>query len=621
MENKEKENVCKDTYETTIFVIFCIILFTLFISCIILMLNIINYILFTVYCISDNIYEYTADVPDDMILGSKYKYRLLNYVKNINDNEPRGAVVIPSGAAGASSVVISTSTTTAPTPALAASPKDPHTVIKEYYDTNSSDLYIHKTIIYYNYIVKLLVGIMLIIVVMLLYNLFYIGMMSIGDCNDKVFCGFLLSDIMTKDAYIYYIIIAMFLYIYAHSYLYTYFFNKNIYKELYDIYAGEDGTAGVAGEDGENKYKTIDTIVSSSINYILTKTEDDKYKDTSTGISLFLTDLNNMSVDILDIEKVLSTQSTQESSVGITSEPNILQMMNEGIIINNKFIVPTKLEKEGNINILLKHIYKTPITADIKSDDAKQTLLGHQIFIYLIYNYVITNSIEDPFIIHKLNNVYLNLFNNLFDKYNTVNGGGEDPHALIEMFDRDVRKMFKDVKGAFAIKLLLPVGTDKNKVLQKLHDNAGLMLEYIKKVKDKALPKKPTTDADKLLKVVIADLSNYKTIGMKDTVGTIVGDNFYTLKTTLRDNIEGFASGFSNYYQEDKTLAVVNRIVYKINFYLAIDMMATIIYILIVLLILYKSGKYPYMEKQINLAITYAVLIINELVSAILGIV
>jgi hypothetical protein len=634
MENKNKDpNVCKTTYETTIFVIFCIILFTLFISCIILLLNIINYILFTVYCISDNIYEYTADVPDDMILGTKYKYRLLNYIKNINDNEPRGPVVIPSDTSSGSGVVISPSTASDTASAAGAAAinasgagdtianatsgtsSNPHTVIKEYYDTNSSDLYIHKTIIYYNYIVKMLVGIMLIIVVMLLYNLFYIGMMAIGNCDDTVYCGFLLSDIMTNDAYIYYIIIAMFLYIYAHSYLYTYFFNKNIYKELYDIYAGEDGTAGVAGEDGENKYKSIDTIVSSSITYILTKTVDKKDTDTQTGISLFLTDLNNMSFDILDIEKVLSTQ---ESSVGDTSDTNILLMMNEGIINNNKFIVPTKLEKDGNINILLKHIYNTQITTGIKDEGAKQTLLGHQIFVYLIYNYVITNSIEDPFIIHKLNNVYLNLFNNLFDKYNAANGGNEEPNALIEMFDRDVRKMFKDVKGAFAIKLLLPVGTDKNKVLQKLHENANLMLKYINKVKRKALPKELVTEADKLLNTVLGDLSNYKTIG---TPETIKNDHFNTLKTTIRDNIEGFASGFSNYYQEDKTLAVVNRVVYKINFYLAIDMMATIIYILIVLLILYKSGKYPYMEKQINLAITYAIIIINELVSAILGIV
>jgi hypothetical protein len=399
----------------------------------------------------------------------------------------------------------------------------------------------------------------------------------------------------------------MFLYIYTHSYLYTYFFNKNIYKELYDIYAGEDGTAGVAGEDGENKYKTVDTIVSSSITYILTKTVKED-KDRTTDMSQFLTDLNNMSFDILDIEKVLSAQESSATDTGI-SEPNILILMNEGIIINNKFIVPAKLENEGNINILLKRIYRTPLEG-IKADAARQTLLGHQIFIYLIYNYAISNSIEDPFIIHKLNNVYLNLFNNLFDKYNAANGGKEDAHALIDMFDRDVRKMFKDVKGAFAIKLLLPVGTDKNKLLLKLHDNADLMLKYIKMVKDKSY-KNPQ---DKLLIAAIADLSNYKNDIKED-------DPLRILKATIRDNIEGFASGFSNYYQEDKTLAVVNRVVYKINFYLAIDMMATIIYILIVLLILYKSGKYPYMEKQINLAITYAVLIINELVSAILGIV
>jgi hypothetical protein len=400
----------------------------------------------------------------------------------------------------------------------------------------------------------------------------------------------------------------MFLYIYTHSYLYTYFFNKNIYKELYDIYAGEDGVAGVAGDDGENKYKTVDTIVSNSITYILTKTVKEEDKDRTTDMSQFLTDLNNMSFDILDIGKVLDTQESSATDTG-TSEPNILILMNEGIIINNKFIVPAKLENEGNINILLKRIYRTPLEG-IKADAARQTLLGHQIFIYLIYNYVISNSIEDPFIIHKLNNVYLNLFNNLFDKYNKDNGGKEDAHALIEMFDRDVRKMFKDVRGAFAIKLLLPVGTDKNKLLLKLHDNADLMLKYIKMVKDKSY-KNPQ---DKLLIAAIADLSNYKN-DIKE------GDPLITLKTTIRDNIEGFANGFSNYYQEDKTLAVVNRVVYKINFYLAIDMMITIIYILIILLILYKSGKYPYMEKQINLAITYAVLIINELVSAILGIV
>ena len=104
----------------------------------------------------------------------------------------------------------------------------------------------------------------------------------------------------------------------------------------------------------------------------------------------------------------------------------------------------------------------------------------------------------------------------------------------------------------------------------------------------------------------------------KEAVAT---NPYNILITTIKENIEGFANGFSDYYQEDKTLAVVNRVVYKINFYLAIEMMITIIYILIVLLLLYKSGKYPYMETQINAAITYAIIIINELISAILGIV
>jgi len=569
-------DVCYDTYKTTIFVIFSIILITLFISVIILMLNIINYILFTVYCISDNIYEYTADVPDDIILGTKYKFRLLNYIKNINDN---------AGTSGAARV------------------------IKEYYDTNSSSLYLHKTIIYYNYIVKLLLAIVLIIVIMLLYNLFYIGMVAIGNCNDgnDDTCGFLLSDILANDAYIYYIIIVVFLYIYAHSYLYTYFFNKNIYAELYDIYAGEEGTAGVAGEDGENKYKTIDTIVSNSINYIHTKTVDIKDTDTPTKISLFLTDLNNMSFDILDISKIL----TENTSGG---EPNILLLMNEGILNNNKFIVPTKLEKTGDINILLKRIYNTPIA---ELDEEKQRLLGHQIFIYLIYNYVITNSIEDPFIIHKLNNIYLNLFNNLYSKYKKDAAAAgdavatdDDPNNLIDSLEPDVRKMFKDVRGAFAVKLLLPVGTDKNKVLLKLHDNADLMLKYIKMVKDNNKSPKSKEETPK-----IADLVNYKNNVVPAT------NPLYTLITTIKENIDGFANGFSDYYQEDKTLAVINRVVYKINFYLAIDMMITIIYILIVLLILYKSGKYPYMEKQIDIAITYDILIINELISAILGII
>jgi hypothetical protein len=398
--------------------------------------------------------------------------------------------------------------------------------------------------------------------------------------------------------------------------VYTYFFNQNIYKELYDIYGGEDGAAGVAGEDGENKYKTIDTVVSNSINYIINKTDKNNV-DSKTNVSLYLTELNNLSFDTLDIAKIVELKTEDPNNSTEAYIPDIIFIMNEGIINNNKFIIPVKYENEGNINSLLKTIYKAPII-EMKDNVEKQKLLGHQIFLYLIYHYTIINSIEDPFIIHKLNNVYLNLFENLYAKYNSnradtkdiKNIGKVDPNDLLESFDPDIKKMFKEIRGAFTIKLLLPVGTGKTKLLFNLNENADLILKYIKitKVRGGATPDS-----------VFDKLDNYKETIKPDYVSK--DDPLYLLKKTIKDNIDHFAEGFSDFYQDDKTLAVVNRVVYKINFYLAIEMMVTIIYILIVLLLLYKSGKYPYMEIYINIAITYAILIINELVSAILGII
>ena len=114
-------------------------------------------------------------------------------------------------------------------------------------------------------------------------------------------------------------------------------------------------------------------------------------------------------------------------------------------------------------------------------------------------------------------------------------------------------------------------------------------------------------DADKKAKTAIEKIDNNADIS--------------ELMTKIRANIDTFADGFFDYYQEDKTPGDINRVVYKINLYLAIEMMETIIYIVLVLLILYNSGKYPYLEDYINMAITYAIAIINELISAILGII
>jgi hypothetical protein len=169
--------------------------------------------------------------------------------------------------------------------------------------------------------------------------------------------------------------------------VYTYFFNQNIYKELYDIYGGEDGAAGVAGEDGENKYKTIDTVVSNSINYIINKTDKNNV-DSKTNVSLYLTELNNLSFDTLDIAKIVELKTEDPNNSTEAYIPDIIFIMNEGIIDNNKFIIPVKYENEGNINSLLKTIYKAPII-EMKDNVEKQKLLGNQIFLYLIYHYTI----------------------------------------------------------------------------------------------------------------------------------------------------------------------------------------------------------------------------------------
>ena len=93
------------------------------------------------------------------------------------------------------------------------------------------------------------------------------------------------------------------------------------------------------------------------------------------------------------------------------------------------------------------------------------------------------------------------------------------------------------------------------------------------------------------------------------------------LKTNIHDKITAFADVFTDYNQENKTLLFINTTIYKINFYLAAEMMQVIIFILLVLFMLYKSKKYPFLEKYINMSIVYAILIVNEVISAILGII
>lgn len=525
-------SVCETPNNIIIFVVFLIILLSLVISVIILLLNIVNYTLFTVYCISDSITDYVSENPDGIILEKKYKYRLLNYVKNTFDNN-----------------------------------RNKKNTDKSNIDKNASDLFISKTIQYYNYIVKLVLLIIFVILMGFLYNIFRIGITVISQC-DKSNCNLIITDILQKDTYIYYILLIICIYAYVHSYVYTYFFNKNIYKELYAIY--------------DEKYKKIDTILSYSINYI-NDNELPEAKDAKQDISLYLRDLKELSYDILEplVKEAAATEATAATEASLTA------IMKEGSINNSKFVIPIELEEnEGNLNNLFKKIYKTPI-ANI-TDDKKRELLVHKIMVYLVYHYVITNNTEDPLIIHKMNNIFLNLFENLFEQEYKK----DDPNYFLEQrYDINVRAVLREIRGAYTIKLLLPAATTKEDLTTALKKDAELIVKYIKEY-DKKITRQQTSSIPE---------------------GILLGE--------INNKIDVFAEGFFDYFQEDKTPGDINRVVYKINLYLAIEMIETIFFIVIVLLILYNSGKYPYLEEYINTAIIYAIAIINELISAILGII
>ena len=553
--------------KTLIFIVIIIIVLISFVS--ILTLNIISYILFTIYCINDNINDYTSEDPTKIILEDKYKYRLLNYIIIFNEN------------AKSSQYNLSTN-----------------------YDNNTSDLYIHATIVYYNYIVKLLLFIAIIILTATLFNIFYIciGLINNIYCNnDAKTTPFLVSEIYKHDNYIYQIIIIIIIYIYLHSLIYTYGFNKHIYKDLYDLYEGEDG-----------KYKRADMVVYLTINTI--NKDTNKIADATPT---FLSDLKDLSYDKLHFMNFLN----KDFGVSSNASKILTDLNSDGILNNNKFIIPATLEKETNINKLLLRICKEDTAAagfyntSEEPSNPRQDLLGDKIFIYLIYHYVISHNREDPLIIHKLNNVFLNLFENIHTKYmgdltepKPKNVNIDDILNKFSGKDIDIKKMYNEIKSSYTIKLLLPATIKKEDILSKLQDNAALILKYIYIYKQKNDPSAAGLSVN---------FNNYEENQKKG----FPKDDLYFLKTKINKNITDFAECFSDYFQEDKTPLKVNAIVYKINLYLAVEMILTAVFILIVLLLLYNSSKYPDLEKYINIMITYAILIINEVISAILGII
>jgi hypothetical protein len=588
----------------------------------ILILNIINSILFSIYCINDIIIENTSEEPENIILEDLYKYRLLKYVINLSYLN-----------------------------------KNNNYNVKYDYDKNSSDLYIHNVIVYYNYIVKLLLLIIILLFIGFIYNMFNLLITVVNNafCKKNDTCEIIFTEIYNNHPYIYYIIIIIFLYIYLHSYIYTYVFNKSIYKDIYDIYESEN--------------QTTDFILSDSIS-LLNNTNDTKSIE-EDKIVLFIDDLKNLSYKKLYIKIFLD----KKNNLHPNSNDKFKELIDYGITNNYKFIIPNDIMNDNKTNILLKNI------CDIKSDNENsQKILGYKIFIYLIYHYVISHNRDDPFIIHKLNNIYLNIFENIskehiyhynennkkqapipdeikkvndkeenqsiytnfYNMFNTEKEEEEDKNTSKQEEDKNtskqedptfidvksnnidyiidlinnidnigIKNMYNDIKSSYTIKLLLPESTKTKNLSDTLHNNAKLLIGYIKK----NLEKRKGDETDAIQKTNLTNI--IKKLYYDNEVKY---NNEEYLQNNIKDKINEFAGTFHDYYLENEEKNIVNFNLYKIRFYLTIEMLQTIFFILIVLIILYRSKKYPYIEMYINTAISLAIIIVHNVITSILGI-
>ena len=172
--------------------------------------------------------------------------------------------------------------------------------------------------------------------------------------------------------------------------------------------------------------------------------------------------------------------------------------------------------------------------------------------------------------------------------------------------------MYNEIKCSYTLKLLLPENTKKTEISLTLHDNAKLLLTYIKKYIEKQIELKGDSDESNKLKGFNSKLSYDSQFEYNETSDK--------LQFIIQSKINAFTDTFHDYSLENKAKKVINFNLYKLNFYLAIEMLHTVLFILIVLAILYKSKEYPFIEKYINIIIGYALVIINEVFYSILGI-
>jgi len=594
----------------------------------IFLLNILNYVLYNLYCIRDVGDKYIKEDVNTK-LQDMYKHRLLNYVKNFDIEKYNFNIK---------------------------------------YDNNSSDLYIHNINAYFNYLVKLLSLIIIFILIGIIYNIYYIFINSVHrfKCTEEspYICKFLITYIYEEQPHIYYLCIIIFLCIYGHSFIYTYLFNNMVYQDLYNLY--------------KKDYEKLDIYVKKKIRNLNVLSNDytvadktpyhpDKVSVEYENTSKYTDQLMEFSFYKLDFRNYIINKTINETTI----LNNYNKLIEDGLSYNLKFIIPDENYNDINdINDLLKNIcnikgfskldYKER-ELDNKNANKETKIIEEEIFIYLVYHFVISHNMDDPFIIHKLNNIFFNIFENIKNKYkkeinalpvprelnaeeqkaedarikknNDANKairekitmtkeqqdkeverieadglkredidpkGVDDGDKIIETLNYDIKKMYREIICSYSLKLLLPDNITQDYVVNEFNNNAKLIVDYTK------------SNINKKNNQIIPDPPEYKS----DVLNPKINNAFTTIETNLQTTIKEFAeNNFQNFKQENDDKLNMSKIVYKLNVYLVVDMFYTAIFIILILLILFNliSTKYPSIKPLIINMITFVYIIIVQM--------
>jgi len=641
--DKQIDN-CDNFNSNIVNIIHLIIVIIILTLLFIFLLNILNYVLYNIYCIRDVGDKYIKE-DGTTKLQDMYKHRLLNYVKNFD------------------------------------SAKYSYNIK---YDNNSSDIYIHNINAYFNYIVKLLLLISIFILIGVVYNIYYIFINSIhsSKCADRTAykCTYLLTYIFDKQPHIYYLFIIIFICIYVHSFIYTYLFNNMVYQDLYNLY-------------NEN-YVKVDKYVKNKIhnlNRLCNKTTEAGTPPTTTqdhpdkvsleyeNTSIYTDQLMEFSFYKLDLRNFIIYKTINETTI----VNNYNKLIEDGLSYNLKFIIPDEQYNDINeINDLLKNICNikgfskldyTGRALDKENANKETKIIEEEIFIYLIYHFVISHNMDDPFIIHKLNNIFFNIFENIKNKYkkdkeksdkaSTESAANSSAEAIKE--ETPEAKKARALEDEEKKSAMLKASPDEKKRLEE-RANYIAGIDGIKSA-DKADPK-GVDDGYKIIEMLNYDIKKlYREIICSYSLKLLLPENitqdyikeeltnnaklivdytksnintkntqitpdppgyeskvlnpkienaFKTIETNLQKSIKEFAENFfQNFKQENDDKLNMSKIVYKLNIYLVVDMFYTAIFIILILLILFNliSTKYPSIKPLIINMITFVYIIIAQM--------